>query len=107
MLPFVLIFLIVLFALGFINIPFIPIRDIELFVLMGRSITIYDLILFLFIVWIIDLLPWPFRGLALAILVLWLLSFFGIIVITGFSNILILGLIIGVIAYLMRGVIAK
>jgi hypothetical protein len=107
MLPIVLIFLIVLFILGYINIPFLPIRDIELFNLLGKTISVYDLAVFLFILWIIDLLPWPFRGLAGVILVLWLLSFFGIIAISGFSHILLLGLIIGVIAYLFRGFIAK
>lgn len=104
MLAIVLVFLILLFILGYIDIPNLPLRDITLFDLVGRAITLYDLILFLIILWVIELLPWPFRGIAMVLLVLWLLSFFGIIVISGFSNIVVLVLIVGIIAYIIRGI---
>lgn len=104
MIEIVLIFLILLFILGYIDIPNLPLRDISLFNLFGQTITLYDLLIFALILWVIELLPWPFRGIAMALLVLWLLSFFGIIVIAGFSNIVVLGVIVGIIAYIVRGI---
>lgn len=103
MITLVLMFLVILFILGYIQIPFFMIRDVMLFSAFGKSISLYDLLVFTLILWVIGLLPWPFRGLGTLILVLWLLSFFGIIAITGFSNILVLALIVGVIAYIFRG----
>lgn len=103
MITLVLIFLVILFILGYIQIPFFMIRDVMLFSAFGKSISLYDLLVFTLILWVIGLLPWPFRGLGTLILVLWLLSFFGIIAIAGFSNILVLALIVGVIAYIFRG----
>lgn len=49
------------------------------------------------------MLPSPFREIATVILVLWLLSLFGIIAIAGFSQILIIALIVGIGIYLIRG----
>lgn len=103
MLEIVLVFLILLFILGYIDIPNLPLRDTVLFNLFGRSITLYDLILFLIILWVIELLPWPFRGIAMVLLLLWILSFFGIIMIAGFSNIVVLAIIVGIVAYIIRG----
>lgn len=99
----VLIFLALLWILGYVQIPFIPFRDITLFELLGRVITLYDVLIFALMVWLIELLPNPFRALASVVLVLWLLSFFGIIAIAGFSQIVVLALIIGLVVYLFTG----
>lgn len=107
MIEIVLVFLILLFVLGYIDIPNLPLRDISLFNLFGQNISLYDLLIFLVILWVIELLPWPFRGIAMALLVLWLLSFFSIIVIAGFSNIVILAIIVGIIAYIIQGIKAS
>lgn len=107
MLGIVLAFLVILFIFGYIDIPAIPLRDISLFNLFGKIISLYDLLIFLIILWVIEVLPWPFRGLAMVLLVLWLLSFFGIIVISGFGNIIVLTLIVGMIAYIFRGIKMK
>ena len=104
MLSLILILLVVLFILGYLQIPAFPITDIILFVFLGRAISLYDLLLFGLILWIIQALPWPFRGLATLIMALWLLSFFGIIAIPGFSNILVIALIVGMIGYIFRGI---
>lgn len=104
MLSLILILLIILFILGYLQIPAFPLTDMTLFVFLGRAISLYDLLLFGLILWIIQALPWPFKGLASLILVLWLLSFFSIIAIPGFSNILVLALIVGIIGYIFRGV---
>lgn len=103
MISIVLIFLVLLFILGYIQVPYLALHDVTLLVAFGKTISLYDLLVFAIILWVIGLLPWPFRGLASIILVLWLLSFFGIITIVGFSNILVLALIVGVIAYVFQG----
>ena len=99
----VLIFLLLLIILGYIQIPPVAIRDLNLFQLFGRTISLYDLLAFLLILWVIELLPWPFRGLASVVLLLWLLSFFGIITIVGFGDILLIALIIGLVVYIFTG----
>lgn len=99
----VLLFLILLWVLGYVQIPFLPFLDITLFTLLGKTITLYDLLLFALMVWAIDLLPGPFRAMASVVLLLWVLAFFGIIAITGFSEIIVLALIIGLIVYLFTG----
>jgi hypothetical protein len=98
----ILVFLILLFLLGFIQIPF-SINNIVLLNYGPIFITLYDLIVFLFIIFIIDLLPESFRAIAYVILLLYILSFLGILAITGFSSIIVLGLIIGFIVFLVRG----
>ncbi len=99
----ILIALIVLWFLGYIHLPFIPISDFVLFNLFGRPISLYDILIFAIILWLIDLLPNPFRTIAGALLVIWLLSFFGIIAIAGFSNVVVLVVIFGLIYYLLTG----
>ncbi|MFA9288988.1 MAG: hypothetical protein ACEQSA_03860 [Weeksellaceae bacterium] len=99
----VLIFLIILVALGYIQLPFFAIHDIVLFNLLGRSISLYDLLVFLIIVWVIELLPGALRVMAGVVLLLWLLAFFGIIAITGLPNILLIALVIGLAYHLFQG----
>lgn len=107
MLEIVLAILVVLVVFGYLDIPALPIHDITLFSLFGQSISLYDLLIFGIILWIIELLPWPFRGIAMALLILWLLGFFGVIAITGFSNIVVIAIIVGVVGYILRGVTGK
>jgi hypothetical protein len=99
MLTIILVLLIILFFLGY-NPLLLP--NMNLFVLAGRSIGLYDLLTFLVILWLIGMLPWPFRGIATVFLVLWILSFLGFIAIAGFSQLLMVALIIGLVVYLFR-----
>jgi hypothetical protein len=99
----VLVFLVLLFALGYVDINSLPLINTTLFEVFGRTVTIYDLLVFLLMVWVVDLLPRPFRELAGVVLILWLLAFFGIVAITGLSNILLLALIVGIAFYLIKG----
>lgn len=99
----VLVFLVLLFALGYVDINSLPLINTTLITIFGRTITIYDLLVFLLMIWVVDLLPRPFRELAGVVLILWLLSFFGIVAIAGLSNILVLALIVGIIFYLIKG----
>src|SRR3990167_8008507 len=99
MLTLILIFLIFLWLFGFIS---FPLTNIILFTAVGKAVTLNDLLLFLVILWLIDILPYPFRAIATVLLLLWLLAIFGIIVIGNFSNIVMIALIIGLIAYIFK-----
>jgi hypothetical protein len=103
MLMTILVLLIALWFLGYIDIPSIPIPDIFLFTINGRPISLWDTLIFLVIVALIGALPGPFRHVALALLVLWLLALFGIITLAGLPNMIVIALIVGLIAYMFSG----
>jgi hypothetical protein len=99
MVEFVLAAIFVLWLLGFIEIGFL---NYLLFNLNGRDITVRDIMFFLLILWLIGMLPRPFREIVSVIFVLWMLSLFGFIAIAGFTNILILAIVVGAVVYLVR-----
>lgn len=99
MLSLILIFLLLLWLLGYIQ---VPLTAMLLFSVFGRRVTLNDALVFLVILWLISLLPRPFQDIAVVFLLLWLLSFFGVIAIAGFSNLLMFALIIGLVAYLFH-----
>lgn len=97
-----LVVLVALWLLGLIQIPGVESINIHLFDLFGRSITLLDLLIFGAIIWLIGILPSPFRQIAAVIAVLWLLAFFGFIAIAGLANILVLVLIIGLVLHVLK-----
>lgn len=96
----VLIILLVFWFLGYgpIEAMYFP-----LFQLGGKIISLWDILIFLVIIWLIDLLPRPLREIAAVVLVIWLLALFGIIALPGLSNLLVIGLIVGVGLYVIAG----
>ncbi len=103
MLSTILIILIILWLLGAVQIPALSIVNTPLLYLGGRAIGLSDILVFALIVWLIGILPSPLRQIASVILVLWLLSFFGILFFGGLGNILVLIIIIGLIMHLFGG----
>lgn len=103
MIALILIALIILWFLGFIHLPFLPVSDFVLFNLFGRAITLYDVLVFLLIIWLVDLLPGPFREIAVILLALWLLSLFGVIAVIGLTNVIVMVVIFGLVYYLLTG----
>ncbi len=99
MLGAVLVVIIILWLLGFVNLPFIPFLYTTLFSINGHPITLINLIMFFAIASLIELLPTPFNIIAGIILLLWVLSILGILAIggLGLSNILVLAVIIGLV----------
>lgn len=94
----VLLLLIVLWLMGiFSPLAFLyrPLGNIN-----GHPISLWDILLFLLIVWLIGILPKPLRQIVTIILIFWLLSLMGILVIGGLSNFLLPLLIIGLVLYL-------
>ena len=82
--------------------PFEAVR-IRFFRLGPEVITLWDILIFLLIIWLIDLLPRPLREIAIVLLLIWLLSMFGILTIVGLNNIIIWAIIIGLLLYILSG----
>lgn len=76
---------------------------IPLFAIGNMSIDLWDILIFLLIIWLIDLMPGPIRSIIVIALLLWLLSIFGIITIAGFNNFVLWAVIIGLALYLLGG----
>jgi hypothetical protein len=98
----ILIFLVILWFLGYLSIPGIAIPQFPLFYINSLPITLWDVFIFLVVVWAIDAAPSPLREIFVVLLLLWLLSTFGIIAIAGFSQIAIIAIIFGLIVALFR-----
>lgn len=99
MITLILLILFLLWLTGYIQLPLI---SATLFNIFGRAITLNDLLVFLVILWLIDLLPRPFQDIAIVLFLLWILSIVGIISIAGFSDLIILGFIVGLLVYLFQ-----
>lgn len=103
MLGLLLIVLVILWFLGYIQIPGFSIPNIVLFTINGQPITLLNLLIFIVITALIGILPSPLREIAGVVLILWILSILGIIAIAGFSNILVIVVIVGLVLYLLTG----
>lgn len=72
-----------------------------LFSLNGHGVSLWELLVFALVVWLLNILPSPFRKIVALFLLLWLLSVFGFIVIVGLPNLLVLLLIAGLVLYIL------
>lgn len=97
MLGTIIVILALLWGLGFLNLPALPFQNMVLFRLFGHSITLWELLMFVVILWAMESLPSPLRQIAFVLILLWVLSILGIIAITGLSNLIIGALIIGIV----------
>ena len=97
MLTAIIVMLVVLWLLGYVPIAGINIPDVTLFMINGRGISLWDILILLFISWAIGLLPRPFQLIASVLLLLWVLSVLGIFAVAGLSNILVVAIILGLI----------
>lgn len=98
----ILVILISLWLLGFLRIPGLPFHNITLFHAFGHSVTLWEVMMFFVIAWAMESLPSPLRQMAYVLVLLWLLSTFGLIAVSGLSNLLILALIIGLVVALFQ-----
>lgn len=102
MLEVLLIVLVILWLTGNLSIPGIVIPNFHLFTVNGHPISLWNLITFVIIVWVLGLLPHPFKEIAAVLLVLWVLSLFGFIAIAGLTNLIVIGIIVGIVAAIMK-----
>jgi hypothetical protein len=82
-----------------------PIQVLHIILLKfnGLDITIWNLLIFLVLVWLITSLPSPFRQIAVVFILIWVLASLGIIAIAGLANILVIAIIVGVLLYVIGG----
>lgn len=100
MIGFILLLLVLFWFLEYIQIPWINFPNPTIFSFNNHSVTLINVLTFTLIIWLIGLLPSPFWEIALLILILWILSTIGLIVINGLSNILIVAVIFSLIFYI-------
>ena len=103
MVMLVLVSLVILAILGYVQIPNFPFLNTVLFTINSRDITILNLLVLMVILWAIGILPSPFPQIIGALFVLWLLAVLGFIAVAGLSNILVIGVIVGLVIYLLGG----
>ncbi len=101
MLGAILLVLIVLWFFGYIHIQGISIPNYPLFTLNGHSIGLWQLLIFLVILWAIEALPGPLRVVAGVLLFIWVLSALGIVVIAVLPHIVVIVLIIALVLALL------
>lgn len=100
MIELVILVLIGLWFLGYIQIPGLIIPDLTLFILNGQPVTLINTLIFMLILFAISILPSPFREISTILLIVWVLSIFGILAVAGISQWLVIAIIVGLIASL-------
>jgi hypothetical protein len=75
----------------------LAIPNLVLFSLNHHPVTLWEILTLLVIGWAIDILPRPLAAIASILLVLWVISTLGIIVVAGLSKIIIIAIIIAII----------
>ena len=101
MLFFILVLLILFWLAGYISFPFFNIFHRALFYVSRHPVTLWDLLLFAIMIWILQILPSTLRTVGVFLLILWFLSFLGVITFTGLFSFLIAVFLIAVILYLL------
>lgn len=86
----ILLLVVILALLNNLNVPFI---NMVLLQLNGKGITLYNIIVFVLLAYLISFLPRPFKEIVGVLLFLWVLSLLGILAIGGFTNIVVIAII--------------
>lgn len=98
MLGLILVLLIIFWFMGYG--PLAALR-FPLFYLGHFRVDLWNILIFLLIIWLIDSLPGALRSIVVIALVIWLLSLFGVIAVPMFSNLIIIAVIVGLGIYLI------
>lgn len=103
MLGTLVIVLILLWALGFLHIPAFGFQNMVLFRAFGHTVTLWEILILIVILWAMESLPSPIRQIVFVLSLLWILSTLGIIAVAGLSQLIIGAIIIGVVLALFQG----
>jgi len=103
MLALIIILLIVFWYLGYIQVSVFPFLSHVLFIVNAHPVTLWEILVLLIISWAVGVLPSPIRQIAAVLLILWVLATLGFIAIAGFSSIVIIAIIVGLIFYFLEG----
>ena len=95
--------LILLWFLGYIRIEGLYIPDFILFSINGQPISLWSILILVFVAWAVSILPTPIKQIVAVLLIIWILAVLGVISLTGIAlaNILVLAIIIGIIIALL------
>jgi len=94
--------LVVLWLTGIVSIPWLAKPSFPSFNIFGFHLTIENLLILMIIVWVASSLGGPLRQIVWVLIVLWILSMLGIIAVGGLSNLLVIGIVVGLILSLVQ-----
>jgi len=94
-----LVILLILFLLGLVHIPGVNIPNYKLFVFNHHTITLFEVLMIIVAFGILALLPRFIRIIVGALLIIWIISTLGIIVINGLPIISIITLMVVVVLH--------
>ncbi len=95
--------LIILFILWLVGYGPLQVLHVNLFNINSHIITLWDVLIFLVLIWLIDLLPSPFRQIAVVLFIIWTIASLGFIAIPALSNLLVISIIVGLLLYVLSG----
>lgn len=95
--------LVILFLLWLMGYGPFTVLHIILFRFNNFAVTIWDVLIFMVLIWLVGSLPSPFRQIAVVFILIWILSILGIIAVAGLSSILVIAIIVGVLLYVLSG----
>jgi len=93
---------VVLWLLGLVKIPFLMRPHFPTLDLFGFSLTIETLLVIGVLIWIASSLGGVIRHVVWVLVVLWILTKLGIIAVGGLSNLLVIGIVVGVVLALFK-----
>lgn len=94
--------LVVLWLLGIIKIPWLMMPNFPSFNILGFNLTIEKLLIIGILIWIASSLGGPLRQIVWVLVILWVLSAIGIIAVGGLGNILVIGIVVGLVLSLVQ-----
>jgi hypothetical protein len=93
---------VVLWLLGIVKMPWLTMPHFPSLNFLGLHLTIQTLLIIAIFVWIASSLGGPFRQIVWVLVVLWILSALGVIVIGGLSNIIVIAIVVGLVLSLVQ-----
>ena len=100
----ILVLLFLLWLVGYVTVPGLVLPNYTLFYINSRVVDLWNLLTFIILVWLVSILPNPFRVIAGVLLLLWVLAFLGIIsVFAGLPSLIVGIIIVGLFFYLISG----
>lgn len=93
---------VVLWLLNIISVPWLTRPPYPTLNILGYTVTIETILIIGILVWIASSLGGVFGKIVWVLVVLWLLSVLGVISIGGLSNLLIIGVVVGIVLSLLQ-----
>lgn len=94
--------IIILWLTGIIAVPWLVKPHFPTLNLLGIHLTLENLLVAIVLVWILQAVGGPFRQIMWALVILWILSALGIIAIGGFGNLIMIGIVVGLVLSLVQ-----